>query len=207
MVAARVRVACAATTAALLLAACGSGSPSDGGSIFTVPSSITVTTPGSSSPTTSGAGTAAGTGSGTIDPSKVNLCRLVSKAEAEHAAAGAPMGAGKNTVTTEASIGLVGSCAYRASDSKAHSGTAVTVVILGTTVTQAAFEKQIKSKAPEARPLAGLGDGAFTIPGIVFTFYQGLVLSLQVSVNATPADPATIVPLARLALKRTSFLR
>lgn len=63
------------------------------------------------------------------------------------------------------------------------------------TVPRSVFDEEIISGATDRQPVSGLGEVAYSVPGIVFLFDQGLVLSLEIIKEQVPVDTAVIVDL------------
>ena len=193
-----VTAALAALLAAAPLAGCssggGGGSTGQGAdSSFSLPSASR-----SSEPT--------GLATNTVPRRAPDACQLVSRAEAA-AALGVAVSAGTSTPDSEPSLGYVGSCTFRPADVKAHPTTALYIYVLGTTVLQQSFERQLKQKAPDATPVTGLGDEAATAPGILFVYDKGAVIVLQASNEGKPVADAKLRKLAGQAVSHAGILR
>ena len=166
--------------AALALAGCGSDD-----------------SPGTSGTTTTAAGAAT-----TSVATDTDLCRMVTKSEAE-AVLGTAVGDGIMSAS-EGPLGLVGSCRYRAINDTAQAVRSVVhVVVVGTRVTAAQFDEQLAADAPNAEAVTGVGDKALLIQeGILAVFDGRAAITVQAVHDGKPLNRAILVDLARKALDR-----
>jgi hypothetical protein len=194
----------ATVVAALTLGACSSGKGGSGG----YPGASYDPVPTNSS-SDSGVGGTGGTGSlasNTAPKHAPDICSLITRTEAQ-AALGVPAAAGVADSQVQPGAGLVGNCVYRAADAKAHPLALLTIAVIGTLVSPGSFENQVHTRAPDAKRVTGVGNEAFALPGTLFVFDNGLVLSVHLSTGPNPVPIATLVPLARTALGRSKPLR
>jgi hypothetical protein len=194
-------LACGTLALALGLTACG-GSAKSPQSIGSGPGD----TPAATSGSTAGARS---TGSGATGASAGgDFCSLVTADQARAILGRAVQPGLPRSGTTPA--GVSGSCIYK----DAHivvgkPGTIVNIMVLGTKVPRAVYDQELKGNpdAPDITPLSGLGEDAFSIPGVVTVFDHELVLSLQIMKDGVPVDAVTITDLLRTALGRAGNLK
>lgn len=183
---------------ALTLTACGGSSPDttadqdDTAAASSAASDVTQESDNSTGSAASGA------------PTDTDICALVSKDEAEEAV-GASLEDGESKGEIQL-VGLVGSCVYRGTDAS-QGPTVVNMIVLGTTVPRSVFDNEILGDMADGQEVAGLGEIAYSVPGIVVLFDQGLVLSLQIVKEQVPADTAVLADLLGTALDRADALR
>lgn len=183
--------------AVLALAGCGSDdSPSTSGTTTT-----TAGATGTSSSTAAAASSPPENPATTV-ATDTNLCRMVTKSEAE-AVLGTAVGDGIMSAS-EGPLGLVGSCRYRATNDTAPAvRSVVNIVIVGTRVTVAQFDEQLAADAPDAEAVAGVGDKALLIQeGILAVFDGGAAITVQALHDGTPLNRSILVDLAKKALDR-----
>ncbi|MEP7020513.1 MAG: hypothetical protein ABI808_07675 [Pseudonocardiales bacterium] len=201
---ARPRVLTAAALAlTLALTGCGgSAKPAKQKAAGTGASSVVAGSTAPASPTTA----AAGTGSQPSTTDGGGFCSLVTAEEA-HAIVGIELTPGRSR-TGPGPAGPAGSCLYKAATPDPKAPTVVQVIVLGTKVPRSVYESELKHD-PEGGPttaVPGLGEDAFSIPGIVTVFDHGLVLTLEVVKGGRPGDTAAVVALVRTALSRAGAL-
>src|SRR4051794_40388150 len=189
-----VRVGALLAFAVLSLSACGGGG--DGSKADSSKSS-------NSSPA---ATTSAASGEGTsVTPASAgdDMCRLVTKAEAE-SYTGKTFGDGRAT-SSDGPLGLVGSCVYSLPGSNGALTTIVNVVVLGDKVTADQFDAQLGSDAPEATSVDGVGEKALLVqPGILAVFDHGVAMTVEILTDGNPAATDVLVTAANNALQRLS---
>lgn len=193
----------AAVVAASTLGACSTGKSGSGG----YPGASYDPVPTNSS--SGGDSSIGGTGSlasNTAPKQAPDVCALITRTEAQ-TALGVPVAAGVADSQVQPGAGLVGNCVYRAADTKAHPLSLLTIAVIGTLVSPGSFENQVHTRAPDAKRVTGVGNEAFALPGTLFVFDNGLVLSVHLSTGQNPVPTATLVPLARTALGRSRPLR
>ncbi|HEY8827728.1 MAG TPA: hypothetical protein VIM17_08215 [Jatrophihabitantaceae bacterium] len=201
----RTLLACGTLALALALTACGgSAKPSQNkgpGSGGTPAATGTSTT--TSSAATSGS--AAGGGS-TGTSAGGDYCSLVTRDEAQAVLGRAVQPGLSRSGTTPA--GVSGSCIYNDANPVVGKPAVVNVIVLGTKIPRSVYDQELKGDpdAPDIKPLSGLGEDAFFIPGVVTVFDHGLVLSLEIIKDGVPVDTATITDLLRTALGRAGNL-
>lgn len=207
---ARALLACVALALALALTACG-GSSKPSASTTLASSGNSAGTAASTAPSSAGtSGSASGSGSGaTGSTTGGGFCALVSADEAR-TVLGVVVKPGVSVKAAAQSAGPAGSCLYLSPDSQSQ----VNLGVLGNKVPRAVFDQQLKGGAGgDAMLVSGLGETAFSVPGVVFVYDHGLVLSLQILKHAVTighaaaVDTAVITDLLRKALSRAGFLR
>ncbi|PZS15558.1 MAG: hypothetical protein DLM57_12410, partial [Pseudonocardiales bacterium] len=162
------------------------------------------TGPSASAPTS---GPAAGGGASGTGPSAA-FCSLVTLDEAR-AALGGPVKPGLDRATRSSPFPGGGSCLYNGTTSVIGASYVVNVIVLGTKIPRSVYDSEFKGN-PDAGPITpvpGLGEDAFSVPGVVSVFDHGLVMALEIVKNSRPADIAVIVGLLRKALARAGGLR
>jgi hypothetical protein len=186
-----VRVGALLAVAVLSLSACGGGSDS--------PKADSSTSSSNSSPaatTSAASGGGASPASGSDD-----MCRLVTKAEAE-SYTGKTFGDGRAT-SSDGPLGLVGSCVYSLPGSNGALTTIVNVIVLGDKVTADQFDAQLGSDAPEATAVDGVGEKALLVqPGILAVFDHGVAMTVEILTDSNPAATDVLVTAAKNALQR-----
>ena len=191
------------------LAACGSGSGSAGRNA--APSAPATSAGSGATPTSSSAegsvqsGSGSGSGSGSESAGTYDFCRLVSSAEAR-AILGKPVKV-QNHSSSKTVLGPVGSCAYFSTDYTLKSQSVVNVIYLGNKITRAQYDQETSDLRAKAKPVAGLGEAAIFIPGIIAVFDHGVAVTIQVIKGSVPADGALLTALARKTLERTGEVR
>lgn len=164
----------------------------------------------SKDPAAKSTGSAAGTSG---SKGATGLCKLISQDEAQDAV-GQPLATGVST-SGQTPAGLSGGCKYLGTtvNTKTNGKGIVQVIILGTKLTRAQYDEATASEGKigaeaGAKPVPGLGETAFYVPGILTLFDRGLAMSVQVvKADRSPVDAAVIIKLARQALDRSGDLR
>ncbi len=141
------------------------------------------------------------------------LCKLISQGEAQDAV-GQPLATGVST-SGQTPAGFSGGCKYLGTtvNTKTNGKGVVQVIILGTKLTRAQYDEATASEGKigaeaGAKPVPGLGETAFYVPGLVTLFDRGLAMTVQVvKADRSPVDAAVIIKLARQALDRSGDLR
>ncbi len=141
------------------------------------------------------------------------LCKLISQGEAQDAV-GQPLATGVST-SGQTPAGFSGGCKYLGTtvNTKTNGKGVVQVIILGTKLTRAQYDEATASEGKigaeaGAKPVPGLGETAFYVPGLVTLFDRGLAMTVQVvKADRSPVDAAVIIKLARKALDRSGDLR
>jgi hypothetical protein len=181
----------AAALTSLALVACSSSSPKAASG-----SSASSSAPSASSSSASSSGDA-----GSSASSGGDLCRLVTKAEAE-SYTGKTFGDPRAT-SSEGPLGTIGSCVYLLPAASGGVSAIVNVIVVGTKVTADVFDSQISSDAPDAPAVSGVGEKALLIqPGILAVLDHGVALSVEIIVDGTPAAQDVLVQAAKKALDR-----
>ena len=171
----------------LLTAACGGGGDDDDG--VSTDTGASTTTTGATSSDEGGDDPAA-------EEAKGDLCRLVTKAEAD-AVTGKDVGVGTAT-SSESPVGEVGSCVYKIVDG-GRATTIVNVTIVGTEVPRDLYDAEMAG----GTAVTGVGTAASLVqPGILSVFDDGVALSVQVLVDLAPATTDDLVEVAKKALER-----
>lgn len=134
-----------------------------------------------------------------------DFCRLVSSAEAE-AILGKPAKDARRT-SSKTTLGPVGSCAYLSTDYTLKSQSIVNVIYLGNKITRAQYDQETSDLRANAKPVAGLGESAIFIPGLIAVFDHGVAMTVQVIKGSVPADLALLTALAHKTLERTGEVR
>jgi hypothetical protein len=195
-----VRAACAFVLVVMFAAACGGGG---GGSASSSQASASgaASSSGATASSSSSGGQASGSDAGASTAAdKGDLCRLVTKAEAE-SATGRSFGDPRST-EREGPGGTIGSCVYSIVTNGAAS-TIVNIIVLGTKITREQFEGQLASDAPTATSVDGVGEVALlSQPGALVVFDRGVVISVQMLVEYQPIGTDVLVTFARRALER-----
>jgi hypothetical protein len=201
----RTLLACSTLALALALTACGGSaksSQSKGSGSGSTPAATNVATKSApaTAGSTAGAGSA-GSGSTSLKPGG-DFCSLVTLDQAR-AVLGRAVAPGLSR-TGATPGGVSGSCVYKDKPAVGKPPTVVNMMVLGSTFPRAAYDQELKGNpdAPVMTPVSGLGEDAFSIPGVVTLFDHGLVLSLQIMKDGVPVDTATITDLLRVALGR-----
>lgn len=135
-----------------------------------------------------------------------DFCSLVSAGEAQ-AVLGEPVQPGVSHAGA-GPAGLAGSCLYKVTKPDPQAPTVVNVIVLGTKIPRSIYDQELKHdpQGGDVKPLSGLGEDAFFLPGIVTVFDHGLVLSLEIIKGGRPVDTAAITQLLRKALGRAGHL-
>lgn len=197
-------LACGSLAVVLGLAACGgSAKPSPNKAPAGSAGSSAAATATTSAPRASGS--APGSGSANASPGGA-FCSLVTADEAQ-AVVGEPLAPGLSRAGA-AGAGLSGSCLYKPGTPVLAKPTVVNVIVLGTKFPRAVYDSQLKGNpnATDIKPLAGLGEDAFYVPGVVTVFDHGVVIALEIIKDGRPVDTATIAALLRKALGRAGSL-
>lgn len=190
---------------ALVLAACG-GSSSAGRN--TAPSSPATTAGSGATPASSSTDPASVQSGGKSDSQPAgayDFCRLVSRAEAE-AILGKPSKDPKHT-SSKTPLGPVGSCAYLSTDFTLKSQSIVNIVYLGNKISRAQYDQETSDLRAQGKPVAGLGEAAIFIPGLIAVFDHGVGLTVQIVKGSVPADRELLTELAHKTLDRTGEVR
>lgn len=129
------------------------------------------------------------------------FCSLVSADEA-HTVLGVPVQPGVSR-TGAGPAGRAGSCLYKVTKPDPSVPSVVNVIVLGTKIPRSIYDQELRH---DRTPLSGLGEDAFSIPGVVTVFDHGLVLSLEIIKGGRPVETAVITQLLRKALGRAGHL-
>jgi hypothetical protein len=199
----RAAIACGSAFAVLAMAGCGGGpAPAS-----TTGSSAAAETTGTPSPTTAATSPASAPTAPVVAGGAFDYCTLITAAEAR-GAVGKPVGVGLTGPAQQTPVGPAGGCRYLATGTSVDSKTIVSVVVLGNKVTRAEYNQELLAKMNGSTPVAGLGETAVYIPGLVAVFDHGLAVTVQVVTKNVPStDVALLSGLARHVLDRADGLR
>jgi hypothetical protein len=205
----RVLWASTALTFALVLAGCGSSSRSSSNSTTVRSAAAGGAATTASSSSSSSAAASSVVPSAPSAPSAHaggDYCSLITAAEAR-AVVGEDLKPGlSRTATTPKIGGESGSCLYKPAQTKVL--TLVNLIVVGTKIPRSVFDTEIKSPdAGPTKPVSGLGETAFAVPGIVTVYDHGLVLALEILKGGNAVPTATLAAMLRTALGRAGGLR